>query len=263
MKQIKFILLNIKLNLQNAKELRSSFIISILGMALNNVAFLFLWYYFGKTVGILNGWRPIDVFGLYGFNSIAYGITAAFFAGILKIPTYIISGNLDKFLSTPKNTLMKIATSSISTSAIGDLLFGIVCFIIFAFSLKLTTYQLLLSLFLQLSACIIFFACVLVAMSISFYLMDGENVSDSIYGLFLTTSLYHGGAFQGLLRLIFIFVVPSLLIGSVPVETVHSGSLINIAFIVLISIFWLLLSIIFFYKSLRKYDSNNFFGFSG
>lgn len=62
----------------------------------------------------------------------------------------------DKYLLTPKNTLLKVSTSAISTSAIGDLLFGLIC---------------------------------------------------------------------------------------------------------LLTIFWLILSILFFYKSLRKYESNNFFGF--
>ena len=32
----------------------------------------------------------------------------------------------DKYLLTPKNTLLKVATSAISTSAIGDLVFGII-----------------------------------------------------------------------------------------------------------------------------------------
>ena len=54
MRNIKLAIFNIKKNFKNAKELKSTFIISIIGMCLNNVAFIILWYYFGKTVGNIN-----------------------------------------------------------------------------------------------------------------------------------------------------------------------------------------------------------------
>ena len=54
MENIKLALLNIRKNFKNEKELKSSFIISVVGMAINNIAFLILWYYFGKTIGELN-----------------------------------------------------------------------------------------------------------------------------------------------------------------------------------------------------------------
>ena len=98
-------------------------------------------------------------------------------------------------------------------------------------------------------------------MSISFYLMDGHNVSQGLYGMFLSNSLYHGGAFTGFLRVIFTFVMPSLLLGAIPVEIVKNLSISNLIMIILLTIFWFILSIMFFYKSLKKYESNNLFGF--
>ena len=47
MGSVKLALLNIKKNFRNEKELKSSFIISVVGMAINNISFLILWYYFG------------------------------------------------------------------------------------------------------------------------------------------------------------------------------------------------------------------------
>ena len=207
MRDIKLAIINIKKNFQNAKELKSSFITSIIGMCINNVAFIILWYYFGATVGTINGWEPYDVFGLYAFSSSSFGLVCAFFYGIFNIPSYISTGNFDKYLLTPKNTLLKVATSAISTSAIGDLLFGIICFIIFAVISKLTFLQIIVSILLLLLSSIIFFAFSLICMSISFYLMDGENVSTGIYYTFVSGSLYHGGAFTGVLRAIFIFII--------------------------------------------------------
>lgn len=263
MRNIKMAFLNIKKNFQNAKELKSAFITSIIGMCINNVAFIVLWYNFGTMIGNINGWEPFDIFGLYGFSSVSFGLVSAFLHGIFNIPMYISSGNFDKYLLTPKNTLLKVATSSISTSAIGDLVFGIICFVIFAFVSKLTFVQMLISILLMLVASIVFFSFSLICMSISFYLMDGENISQGIYGMFITTSLYHGGAFTGVLKAIFIFIIPSLLLGAIPVELIKNLSIFNICFVLLLTIIWFLLSIVFFYKSLKKYESNNFFGFGG
>ena len=133
MKNIKLALLNIKKNIKNEKELKTSFIITVIGMAINNTSFLLLWYYFGKTVGEINGWSPMDIFGLYGFGTTAYGLVISLLAGITDLPIYIATGNLDKYLLTPKNILMKVSTSKIHTSAFGDLIFGLSCFIIFLY----------------------------------------------------------------------------------------------------------------------------------
>lgn len=261
MSDIKFALTSIKKNFRNEKELRISFLISILGMVLNNVAFLIIWYYFGKTIGIINGWKPLDILGLFAFSGISYGLVETPFQGIFRLPTYISSGVFDKFLTTPKNILIKVSTSSLSTSAIGDLLYGLVCFVMFAIFRKLTVFQLFLAFSLMIITSIIYYSFSLICMSISFYLMEGENVSEGLHNLFLSNSLYHGGAFTGALRFIFIFLIPSLLLGAVPVEIIINMSLIQFIMIILLTIFWFILSILFFYKSIRKYESNNFFGF--
>lgn len=263
MKNLKLAVLNIKKNFQNAKELKSAFITSIVGMCINNIAFIVLWYNFGTMIGDINGWEAFDIFGLYGFSAASFGIVCAFFYGIFNIPSYISTGNFDKYLLTPKNTLVKVMTSAISTSAIGDLVFGIICFIIFAIVSHLTFMQWVVSILFMFITSAVFFSFSLICMSISFYLMDGENISQGLYGMFVSTSLYHGGAFTGILKAIFVFAIPSLLLGAVPVEVVKSMNVGSILLIVLLTIIWLVLSITFFYKSLKKYESNNFFGFGG
>ena len=261
MKSLKLAFLNIRKNIKNEKELKSAFIISIVGMMLNNAAFLILWYYFGKTVGELNGWKAEDIFGLYAVTTASYGLVAGFTSGIFYIPTYISSATLDRYLLTPKNILMKISTSRISTSAFGDLLYGIVCFICFIILRNLSLSQILLTILMMILSTIIFYAFSVICMTLSFYMMDGRNVSDGFYNTFLSNSLYHGGAFTGILRFIFTFIMPSLLLGAVPVELVNDFSIFNLLLMIILSIFWLFISILFFNKSLKKYESNNLFGF--
>lgn len=260
---MKLAFLRIKKNFQNAKELKSAFITSIIGMCINNIAFIFIWYYFGKTVGNINGWEPIDIFALYAFSTFSYGFIKSFLNGIFELPTYISTGNFDKYLLTPHNTLMKVATSSISTSAIGDLIFGIICFIIYALISKLTLMQYIVSILLMIITSVAFFAFSLICVTISFYLMDGENISQGLFNIYLSASLYHGGAFTGILRIIFVFIIPSLLLGAIPAEIVKNTSYTNLLLISVLTIIWLVISILFFNKSIKKYESNNFFGFGG
>ncbi len=263
MRSLKLAVVNIKKNFLNARELKSAFIISVIGMILNNFSFTLLWLYFGNSVGVLNGFSPMDIFGIYAINTTAYGLVHSFMYGLFNIPSYISSGNFDKFLITPKNTLIKVVTSDISTSAFGDLLFGVICFVIFLLSTKLSMIGILLMILFTILAAVIFFSFSLICMSISFYLMDGENISNGLYSMFVGSSLYHGGAFTGVLKAIFIFIIPSLLLGAVPLEIVLNYSFYKVLLLIGLTLFWLVFSIYFFYKSLRKYESNNFFGFGG
>ena len=261
MRSLKLAILNIRKNIKNEKELKSAFIISIVGMMLNNAAFLILWFYFGKIVGELNGWKAEDIFGLYAVNTVSYGIISGFLNGIFNIPIYISTASLDRYLLTPKNILMKISTSKISTSAFGDLLYGIVCFIIFILLRHLSIGQILFSILMMILSTILFYSFSVICMTLSFYMMDGKNVSEGFYSMFLSNSLYHGGAFTGVLRFIFIFIMPSLLLGAIPVELVNNFSLTKLLLMIGLTVFWLIISILFFKKSLKKYESNNLFGF--
>ena len=254
MGSLKYALINIIKNIKNEKELKISFIITVVGMALNNTAFLVIWYYFGKEVGDINGWTALDIFGLYGFNTIAYGVINTIFAGIYDIPVLVTSAGLDRFLITPKNILLKISTSKFRTSALGDLLFGVICFVVFALIYKMSAIDFLLSMYLMLLVCVIYFGFSLVCMCISFYVMDGHNISEGFYGTFLSTSLYHGGAFTGVLKIVFTFVIPSLLIGAIPLELVKDFSITKLLIMTGLTIFWLIISIIFFKISLKKYS---------
>ena len=261
MGNIKCALTNIIKNIRNEKELKVSFIITVIGMAINNSAFLVIWYYFGKEVGDINGWTALDIFGLYGFNTVAYGVINTLFAGIYNIPTYITTANLDKFLLTPRNLLIKISTSKFRTSAVGDLLFGVICFIVFACIRKMSLLFILLSLYLMVLVSIVYYGFSLICATVSFYVMDGKNITEGLYGTFLSTSLYHGGAFTGILKAFFTFVMPSLLIGAVPLELVKDFSLNKLLLITGLTLFWFITSIVFFNLSLKKYNSNNLFGF--
>lgn len=261
LKEIKFALYAIKKNIQSSVELRGSFLASIIGMMINNLSFLFIWLFMVQTVGVIGGWTGSYIFGMEGFVALSFGICYSLFGGLSEISKLIVSGRFDQFMLSPKNTILRLATSSFKVSAVGDIIFGIICLGICAYMNSFSLWQMALTLILSIVACIVFASVILFSQTLSFYFYDGESVSGGVLELFLTPALMHGGAFQGTLRTIFTFVLPSLLIGALPIEAIINVDINKVLLITSLTILWLMFSIIFFYKSVRRYESANFITF--
>jgi ABC-type uncharacterized transport system permease subunit len=63
------------------------------------------------------------------------------------------------------------------------------------------------------------------------------------------------------MRFIFTFIIPSLLIGALPVEIVRDISLEKLLLVSILAILWFLFSIKLFNRAVRKYESTNFMTF--
>ena len=261
MKELYFALYAIKKNIQSSAELRTSFLMNIIGMAINNTAFIFLWVFFIKSVGVIGGWQPADIIALQGFTAVCFGIIYSVGGGIEKLADYTASGAFDRFMLSPKNLLIRIATSALRVSAIGDVIFGVICLGIYAFIIHASIYQVLLILLAVIISTIVFLAAVIVIYSMSFYFVDASSVTYGLFQLFFTPAMFHGGAFQGIIRFIFTFFIPSLLIGTLPVEIVRDVSLSKLLLASVLAIFWFMISIKIFNRSVKKYESSNFMTF--
>lgn len=259
--EIRFVLYAIKKNIQNSAELRSSFLMNIVGMAINNSAFILLWIFFVKSVGEIGGWTAADIVALQGFSAISFGLVFSVFAGIRRLPDAVSSGAFDRFMLSPKNLLLRVATSSFNPSAIGDIIFGIVCLIVYGFLIHIGWYQFILIIALIIIASIIFFAAAVTIFSMSFYFMDAYSVTSGFFDMFMTPALFDGGAFQGIMRFAFTFLIPSLLIGTLPVEITKDMSVSKLILIGVLAIFWFFFSIKIFNKAIKKYESSNFMTF--
>ncbi|MFA6992944.1 MAG: ABC-2 family transporter protein [Candidatus Gracilibacteria bacterium] len=260
-KELHFALYAIKKNLQNSAELRTSFLMNVVGMIINNTSFILLWMFFVKSVGIIGGWTAVDIIGLNGYTALCYGIVFSAGGGIRKLADFTASGAFDRFMLSPKNLLLRVATAHFSVSAIGDIVFGVVCLTIYAILINANILQILLMLLLVIIATIVFLAAVIGIYSISFFFTDADSVTRGFFELFFTPSLFHGGAFQGIMRFIFTFAIPSLLIGALPVEIIRNVSVGKLLLVSILAIFWFAVAIKFFNWSIRKYESSNFMTF--
>lgn len=261
-KEIRFAVYSIRQNIKSSAELRASFIFSLVGMMINNTSFLIIWMSFGKVAGNMGGWNYIDYLLADGILTVSFGMCYGFFAGVRYLPEVVKFGDLDKFLLSPKNILLRLAVSRFEASAMGDLIFGVFCISLWAFLAETFSVALLLSvIFFSVSASCIFFFFGVVANSAAFYFADSRTIVQGLLETLLTPAVFYGGAFQGVLRNIFIFIVPAMLLGNLPAEIIKNPSWDMYLITCVITIVWIFLALFIFKLSVRKYESSNFINF--
>jgi ABC-2 type transport system permease protein len=261
-KEIKFALYSIKKNIQSSSELRLSFLFAVVGMAVNNIAFLIIWMSFGQIAGGMGGWQTVDYLLAFGMSTLSYGICFGFFSGIRQLPEIVKQGDFDKFLLSPKNVLLRLSTSRFEAPAIGDLFFGIIAISVWVVLTKnISLFVFFNIIFFSILAVFIWFFYSVLINSLAFYFADSRTIVQGLFELLISPSVFYGGAFQGWLRNIFIFIVPSMLLGNLPLEIIKNPSLNMYLLTIGITLFWIMLSIYVFNKSTKKYETSNFINF--
>lgn len=263
MQELRFALYAIKKNIQSSAELRTSFLMNVVGMTINNTAFIILWVFFVQSVGVIGGWTAADIIALQGFTAFCYGLSFSLGAGIKRLPGYVADGAFDRFILSPKNLLLRVATSAFSASAVGDIVFGVACLAIYGILIHASLVQILLIFLLVILSTILFFAVTIVIYSVSFLFTDAASVVSGLFEMFLTPALFHGGAFQGALRVFYMFVIPALLVGTIPVEIVKDLSIEKLAIVTVFAFLWMVLAVKIFNRAVRRYESSNFMTFGG
>lgn len=261
--ELRFALVAIKKNIKSGAELRASFVMNIFGMMINNISLIILWAFFIQSVGTVGGWTVPYVIGLQGFAALSFGLIFSIGAGIRRLPEHIASGAFDRFMLSPKNLLLRVATSSLNSSALGDVVFGIICFFIFGALIDASAGQILIIGLLAIFSIVIFFSVSVIVFSAGFFFMDSSAAANGLFELFFTPALFNGGAFQGVMRFVFTFLVPSLAVAALPVEAAADFSFAKLALVGILAALWFFISIGFFRRAVRRYESSNFMTFGG
>src|SRR5437773_8403636 len=96
-----------KANFLIALEYRASFVSQVFGMVLNDAMWVtFWWIYFTKFQVLGNDYHIDDVLGLWATAAVAFGFGVGFFGNARRLAQMISQGQLDYYLSLPKNVLL-------------------------------------------------------------------------------------------------------------------------------------------------------------
>ncbi len=250
----------IKVNILAAFELRTSFVLQIVGMMINNIAFVLIWIFFFHAFGSINGWSTYEVIALQGVDAFVFGFAFTFMSGVLYLPDYVNNGSFDNILLSPRNLYVRILTNQIRVSAVGDMIFGVLLMGVYIIISNASLVQVLMLGTLLVPAVLVIVNVTLITSLSSFIFPDAAAFAKNLFEVFFSPSLYPSGLFQGAMRFIFTFLIPSLIIAGIPVEAVRDVSWKGYVLVWATGFVWTYIAIKLLSLAVRRYESGNLTG---
>jgi ABC-2 type transport system permease protein len=241
-------------NLKCSLQYRTSFIIQVIGMIINNSSFLFFWWVIYQNVSNIKGYTFSDVLILWGLASSTYGITYIIFGNGNELSNLIVTGGLDSYLLQPKDIIINACASRTQVSAWGDLIFG---FILFFLSGKFSALNFFLFILFTVVGGLIFFSTILAINSLALFLGNIEGTKRLVEMFFLTFATYPEGLFGKYLRIVFYTFLPVGFMVYLPVGIMANFSVLRTFVVLIAATIALMLSYTLFYKGLKRYESGN------
>lgn len=257
MKTFTFFLALLRTSIIASISLRTAFMIESALMIGNNLIFFSMWWIFFRQFNDVKGWQLPEMYALMTVGMISYGLTQICFGGVKHLARSIMNGDLDPFMTQPKNLLLHLIGSKSLSKGWGYLMSAAVLIVLG----KLTAFPtLLLIVVCGLFGCLIIAACSIMAHSLAFWLGSIESVSrrycDSLY-LFI---LYPPNIYSGVLQIIMFTLIPAGIVGYIPVELIREFSFLKLFILIASSVAFFAFSFFVFNCGLKRYESGNRFG---
>lgn len=249
-----FLLFSLKTSIKSASEYKASFILNTIFMMINNSIFLAGWYVIFKNTGSVEAVNFEKMLKLWSISTISYGITYFLFGGVSYINRYIIDCELDIYLTKPKNILISILTSKCRFSACGDMIFGIITAIIVSKSISEFMWLACFGIF----GMVFLLSLEIIFRSICVFIGDTEVLTSRlVMNVFISLSTYPIDILSTSLKIVIFTVIPTYYAVHLPLQIIENFSVSKLAIVILAGIFFLILSIFVFYKSIKRYESGN------
>lgn len=259
-KLVRFVAAYVVLNLSAAIEYRAAFLSQVVGMAVNDGIMIVFWWLFFRRFPRVGGWGLADVLLLWGVVAAAFGLGTAVFGNCTRLASMIATGQLDYYLALPKNVLLHLLVSRSSTSAWGDVAFGLVAFVA-AGDLRPTTALLFLA--LTATGCAVFVAYHVLVGSAAFWIGNAESFSAQASSALINFSTYPGSIFEGWIKVLTFTLIPAAMIGHVPVGLLRRFDPLAFLGVVAFAVLSVSISAAVFQVGLRRYESGNLVGLRG
>ena len=229
---------------------KASFIGQIFGMILNDGMMILQWAVIFSLKDNIGGYGFKEILLMWGLAAAIYGIAHAFFYNATKLTDLIILGKLDAFLVQPKDTLIYVASSAMSVSAIGDILYG---FIILIF-LKANIITWFLFIFFSITGALIFTSMCVIYHSLSFFLSSIDDFANAMPDALTHLSTYPEGIFSNKVRWIFMTFIPVAFSIYMPMKVLTEGNYLLILIVLAFTVAIAIVAYILFNKGLKKFN---------
>lgn len=256
MKTISFFLYLLRTSIRSSISIRVVFIFECLLMIANNLIFFSMWWIFFLQFNDVAGWKINDIAASMAILSGAYGLSQICFGGIKNLGVIILNGDLDLFMTQPKNLLLHLAGSKSLSKGWGHLMTTVILVVLGGF---ISGPKLLLLFCTVVSGCLILTSFGIIIYSLTFWIGSFETVAKKFMDSLFLFALYPSNIYSGLLQLVMFTLIPAGLIGYLPVELFRSFSWIKMGVLLGSSAGFLALAFLIFRLGLKRYESGNQF----
>lgn len=251
--QLRVCLLSVKYNIMREMLNKVSFVTNILFMILNNASFIIQWVILFRLKDDIGGYTMREVMLLWGLAASSHGLSHIMFARVFSLPDVIINGKLDAYLVLPKNVLLSVLTSATSTSAIGDVIYGLLLICVFCFSIE----RFFLFLLFSVTGAVIITAFALLMGSLSFWFVRADMFGRNMVNSMISFSTYPDGIFRGETRFLLYSVIPVGMSIYIPVHVIMDFDLKGLLTVLGYTFLLTAAAVLVFYRGLRRYTSGN------
>ena len=184
----------------------------LLGQAIELVAIVVIF----TQVTALGGFSAAEVVLIYGLAATAFGLADLAVGQVEALPDYIRTGEFDVMLLRPLGTLPQLLSADLQLRRVGRVASGLVVLVFALRDVDWTPLRVAVAFVAPLSGAVIFGAVWIAANCVSFWLVDGREVANSVtYGSDFATS-YPITVYGPWLRQIMCFLVPGAFVAYFP-----------------------------------------------
>lgn len=247
-----------KINLKAELQYKKSFIMSLIAQL-----FIFFGYYFTilclfDKFSDVKGFTLYDVLFTFSVIQFGYSFCEVFFRGVDLFDELIIKGEFDKILIRPRNILQQVFCEKMLFSRLSKVLEAIVVLVISLVNINVvwSFNKVLVLIFMLFSSIILFLSIFILAASYCFITIKGLEVRNLLTDGGKQIAQYPIGIFKKGIILVFTYIIPFGLINYYPLLYLLDKSNSNLYMISpLFTIIYFILSIIIFYKGVKRYTS--------
>ena len=247
-----------KIHFKSELQYKLSFIMSFISQ------FFVLFGYYFTIICLFDKFSNIKGFTMYEvlltFAIIQFGFSfcETFFRGIDTFDELIVKGDFDRLLLRPRNILLQVFCEEVSFVKFSRFLQSIIVLIIAIINIDVVwnVEKIITLVFMLISSILIFLSILIVTAAYCFYTLKGLEVRNVLtYGC-RDMAQYPIGIFRKGFVMFFTFVVPFGFINYYPLLFIL-GKEVNKLLIIspLITIVYLVPSVIIFYKGMKRYSS--------
>jgi ABC-2 type transport system permease protein len=197
---------------------RAGFWTQVMAMAVNDIAWVGFWTLFFHRVGAVRGWDRDRVLLLLAVLTTAAGFVLGVLANARRIGQLAAGGELDAALVLPVPTLPYLLVRRVEAVNLGDLVFGVVLFLVAGHpSVERTAVYLF-----GVVTAVVLLTGFLVAVGATAFFAGRGDAGDLGFHAVLLFASYPVDVFTGGAKVFLYTVVPAAFVGAVPARLVES-----------------------------------------